>query len=282
MISRNLLVPLTLLFSATSLSVCAAADQVVAFWGFAEDYDFDTNPSYQDFAADVDGTISGDANLQAYLGDPDELDDNGGGGFVTYTSPTSGIFYDTTRTLKFDDIAVSGSTYPDFEIGGNSEFTVDTGDGPETDNFGEDALLYITFDGSGFGNFRLRFDAEATPGDLPESFDVFYRVAGPSGTWLRVPSHNNIPLTFVDYTVPDPENQYADSGQVTLSLALNNSPNIELIINDFGGNHEMEVDNIEIIGQQIPEPSTASLLLISILAWGVSRASARQHRTHPI
>lgn len=234
---------------------------VVAFWGFADDYDFSaTDPTHQDFAADVDAT-AGVANLQAFRGEGEDLDDNGGGGFVSYTSPVSGITYDPTRTIKWDDLKGGGD---DFDIGGVTDFTVDTGEGPEQDQFGNDALIYLTLDGSGYQDFEFRFDVEGTPGDLPASFDVYYRLGG-AGTWYRDASHNNIALSFADYSTPDPENQYADSGYIALSSLLNNQSQIELIINDFdeSGNSEMEIDNFEITANAVPEPATCGLLLMT-------------------
>ena len=248
------------------------AREVVAFWGFAENYDFDANPNFQDFAADVDASNSGDANLQAYLGEADELDDNGGGGFVSYTSPTSGITYAPTRTLKFDDLKGGGD---DFSIDGTSMFLVDKNDGsgPLLDDFGNDALLYITLDGTGFQDFEIRFDVEGTPGTLPTSFDIFYRVDG--DVWLRNPAQNNIPLSFSDYAPIDPENQFADSGVLALSSLLNNASAIEIIINDFAeaGNDEMEIDNIEITAGVIPEPTS-----LALLAWCAVLAAKRSKR----
>jgi hypothetical protein len=239
----------------------SAARDVVAFWGFADDYDFNTNPNYQDFAADVDATDSGDANLQAYLGVADQLDNNGGAGFVTYTSPTSGIFYDFTRTLKYDDLKGSGSN---FAIGGSDTFLIDKNDGggPSLGNFGNDALMYITLDGAGYRDFELRFDIEGDPASLPATFDIFYRVDGSSGTWYRDASQNNIPLSFVDYDPVDPENQYADSGMIAMSALLDNASSIEIIINDFAelGNGEMEIDNVEITAAAVPEPTSLMLL----------------------
>ena len=248
-------------------SVCNAR-QVVAFWGFAEEYDFETNPNKQDFVADVDTTASGNANLQAFLGVADELDNNGGGGFVSYNSLVSGLTYDPTRTLKFDDLKGGGSN---FDIGGVSTFTVDKNDGAGPiagEAFSNDALVYITLDGSGFGDFQIRFDIEGTPGDLPSTYDVFYRVGGVGGTWFRDAAQNNIGLTFVDYDPVDPENMYADSGVIGLSSMLDNASSIEIILNDFAehGNGEMEIDNIEITAAplMVPEPGTALVAALGL------------------
>lgn len=246
---------------------------MVAFWGFADDYNFTANPNKQDFAADVDATVAGDANLQAFVGVADELDDNGGGGFVGYTSPASGIAYGTTRTIKWDDLKGGGD---DFDIEGVDSFQVDKlgGDGPEADDFGNDALIYLTLDGTGYTDFGIRFDVEGTPGDLPSSFDVFYRVDGPTGTWFRDPSQNNMPLAFLDYDPIDPENQFADSGVIALSELLNNASSIEVLISDFAenGNGEMEIDNVEITGTAIPEPTS---LMLVLLAGFVGKATRR-------
>lgn len=262
-----------LLWTCLSLCICFAifptggnAAEVVAFWGFAEDYNFDSNPNKQDFAADVDNTVTGNANLQAFLGNADELDDNGGGGFLPYTSPTSGVVYGITRTIKWDDLKGSGD---DFDIGGVSEFLVDKNDGNPAalDDFSNDALMYITLDGSDFADFEIRFDVEGTPGDLPDSFDIFYRVGG-TGQWNRDADQNNLMLAFREYDPVDPENQFASSNSIALSSVLNGQSQIELIINDFAenGNGEMEIDNIEIIASRIPEPSALVVVLIGMAA----------------
>ena len=251
-------------------------DSVVAFWGFVQDFDFafvpppidplaPLGPNFQDFAADVDIT-GGTANLQAFIGAPDVLDNNGGNGFVPYTSPISGDSFGVTRTIRWTDLRGMGT---DFSIGGISTFLVDRNDGMGAlvDDFGNDALIYLTIDGTGFEDFQIRFDIEGTPGldpldplasDLPSTFDVFYRTTGPGGTWFRDPGQNNIDLVFSDLDPlnPDPENQVADSGFITLNAALNNATQIEIIISDFAneGNDELELDNIELVANQIANP----------------------------
>lgn len=252
---------------ACVVPISASGSEVVAFWGFAEDYDYTANPSKQDFAADVDATASGNANLQAFLGNADELDDNGGDGFVEYTSPTSGMIYAPTRTVKWDDLKGGGD---DFDINGTDSFLVDKldGDGPQSDDFGNDALLYLQLDGSGYADFQLRFDILGTIGDLPSSFDIFYRVDGPDGTWFRDPSQNNVPLAFEDFVPADDTDQLADSGMLSLSPALNNADSIELLISDFAenGNNEMHIDNLELVATAIPEPSTMGLFVMGLFA----------------
>jgi hypothetical protein len=251
----------------------ASAREVVAFWGFASDYDFVTNPNKQDFAADVDNTGAGNANLQAYLGVADALDNNGGAGFATYTSPTSGIFYDFTRTLKFDDLKGGGNN---FDIGGMTTFQIDKSDGAGAlaDNFGNDALVYVALDGTGYQDFQIRFDAEAEPASHPTSFDIFFRTGATGGVWYRLGNQNNIPLSFTDYVPADPENQYADSGAVSLSPILNGA-SIELIISDFAegpGNGELELDNIEITANRaVPEPGGVLLAAVCLLGISLSR-----------
>lgn len=274
MLVRCSLVMLAAMLAPAQLTAPACGAEVVAFWGFADDYDLGDNLTKLDFAADVDATVTGDANLQAFRGDAEDLDGNGGGGFVSYTSPTSGVTYAPTRTIKWDDLAGGGD---DFDIGGVDTFTVDKndGDGPVADeDFGNDALMYITLDGSGYRDFSLRFDVEGTPGDLPSSFDVFYRVDGPGGVWFRDFDQNNIPLEFMDYTpVADPENQFADSGEIALASLLNGASSIELIVSDFdeNGNSEMEIDNVEIVANQIPEPTALPLLTAGLLPTVVTR-----------
>ena len=270
-----------------------AQTDVVAFWGFANDFDFDDGidgPTMQDFAADVDNTVGLNANLQQFRGDPADIDDNGGGGFVSYTSAVSGATVGPSRTLRWSDLAGGGD---DFSIGADTIFQIDTNDGlgPVADDFGNDALVYITLDGTGFQDFEIRFDAEATPLDpepdpgvapesfLPESFDLFYRTTGPGGVWFRDTAQNNIPLSFFDLDPanPAPENQVADSGFVTLDAALNNASQIEIIIGDFdnGGNDELELDNFEIVANvvvpAVPEPGSGILFFMAGLGLVGSR-----------
>lgn len=128
--------------------------------------------------------------------------------------------------------------------------------------------MYLTFDGSGFTDFQLRFDILGTVGDLPSSFDLFYRVDGPGGTWFRDPAQNNIPLVFEDFDPVDPEEQLADSGMISLASLLNGAGSIELIVSDFAenGNGEMQIDNLEIVATAIPEPSTLAVALAGALA----------------
>lgn len=274
--NRSCFLSATLLAFLGAASSAGAAPEVVAFWGFANNYDFTTNPFKQDFAADVDATATGNANLQAYLGVPDQLDNNGGAGFVSYTSATSGLNYGPTRSLKFDDVRGGG---PNFDIGGVTTFLVDKNDGAGAlnDNFSNDAMMYITLNGTGFSNFQIRFDIEGTPSSLPSTFDIFYRVGGAGGTWFRDPAQNNIGLAFVDYPTPDPANQYANSGLIQLSSLLNGASSIEIILNDFaeGGNGEVEFDNIEIIGTRVPEP-TSALLMVAALATAAGLRSTKR------
>lgn len=251
-------------FLTVSMIACSVsnAQEVVAFWGWEDDYLFSDTDTKFDFAGDVDNTATGNANLQAFLGNPDNFDSNGGGGFVPYTSPVSGQTFEPTRTVKWDDLRGGGD---DFDINGQTIFSVDTNNGAGVidRDFGNDALLYVVFDGTGFQDFEFRFDAESTPGDLAESFDVFYRVGG-SGTWFRDADQNNIGLTYQDFPTPDPENQFADSGFISLNSALNNQSQIEIIVSDFAefGNDEFEIDNFEIIGfAAVPEPASSMVLL---------------------
>jgi hypothetical protein len=265
MTRTKILCAAALLCGQLVFSTTANARDVVAFWGFADNYDFTTNPNKQDFAADVDATLADNANLQAYLGVADELDNNGGAGFVTYTSPSSGIAYSPTRSLKFDDIKGVGNN---FDIAGVSTFQIDKndGNGPLAGDFGNDALLYITLDGTGYEDFQIRFDAEGEPVSHPTSFDIYFSTGSTAGTWLRLLSQDNIPLNFVDYNPIDPENMYADSGVISLSPILNGA-SIELILSDFQegpGNGELEFDNIEITANPtVPEPG--SLILLNIV-----------------
>jgi hypothetical protein len=260
----------TLLFAQLGLASHSMARDVIAFWSFDTSYDFTSNPNKQDFLADA-GTQMGMANLQAYLGNAGNLDNNGGSGFVPYTSPTSGLTYQETFTLKYDDLAGGGNN---FDIGGVTTFQVDKNDGAGAlaDNFGNDALVYITLDGTGYEDFQIRFDVEATPGaDLPESFDIFFRTGATGGVWYRETVQNNIPLSYVDYSPADPENQYANSGVISLSSILNGASPIEIILNDFSenGNDEMELDNIEITANRtVPEPG--SLVLVAVAAISVA------------
>ena len=281
----------TLLATTSLLSshLANAQTDVVAFWDFGNPYDFDDGadgPNKQDFLASgfgVDNTIGGDANFQAFLGNAGNLDDNGGGGFTGYTSPVSGISYGPSRTVKWDDIAGGGD---DFDIGGVTEFNVMKGSDPvELDDFGNDALIYMTFDATGYTDLQFRFDVEATPdmpdpdapGEtislLPTGFDVFYRITGPGGTWIRPDEFNNIDLSFMDYDPVDPDNQFADTGFISFGSALDDASMVEIIFQDFDGNEEMEIDNFEIVANAVPEPTSAILLLVAGL--GMTRRRRR-------
>jgi len=266
---------LALLLAACGLNLNHANAQtdVVAFWGFAQNFDFDDGadgPNFQDHLADVDNTVAGGANLQTYLGDAGDLDDNGGGGFTSYTSPVTGATFGPSRTIRWTDLSGPGD---DFSIAGQSLFNVDFNDdlGPISgEDFGNDALVYITLDGTGFQDFQFRFDIEGTPFDpnpdidpvtglpgepesfLPDEVDVFYRTTGPGGTWFR--AFNNFDLTFLPFDPANPDNQAGDTGgYVPLDAALNNASQIEIIFSDFDsdGNGELELDNIEIVANAI-------------------------------
>ena len=152
-------------------------------------------------------------------------------------------------------------------------------DAAEEDDFGNDALIYLTFDATGFQDLQFRFDIEGTPGQpdpnnpnaeiedtLPTQFDVFIRTTGPNGTWFRPDELNNIEIEFFDYDPVDPENQFGETGYISLGSALDNASQVEIIFNDFDGetaNDEMEIDNFEIVG------NVASVLLGDINRDGV-------------
>lgn len=245
-----------------------AQTDVIAFWDFRTDFDFSDGgdgPNQQDFPASefgVDNTVSNNANFVAFLGNAGNLDNNGGSGFVSYTSPVSGITVGPSRAVKWDDLRGGGV---DFDINGQTIFNVIRGNNPAAeDDFGNDALIYLTFDATGFQDLQFRFDIEGTPGQpdpndptaeiedtLPTQFDVFIRTTGPNGTWFRPDELNNIGIEFFDYEPVDPENQFGETGYVSLGPALDNASQVEIIINDFDaetGNDEMEIDNFEIVG----------------------------------
>ena len=266
-----------LICSVGLISRAHAQTDVVAFWhfeGFDVRDELDLIP--EDIAgrieveADVDNT-AGTAVLQAFLGDATALDGNGGGGFVPYTSPVSGESFGETRTIRFDDSRGGGQ---DFFIGddpNNNTFLIDEGqgEGPVVDDFGNDALLYVLFDGTGFRDFQFRFDLEGTPNDpldpdnqiLPEDFNISYRITGPDGVFFL---ENNVELFQVGLPDELNENQRLNTGEgyFSLSSALDNASTIEIVINDFDGNDELEFDNFEIVATSIPEPSSASLLML--------------------
>ena len=283
-----------------SFNQADAQTDVVAFWQF-QDYDFRDAVEAQD-DADLAGRFSlppevnnSSANLEVFLGNAGNLDGNGGGGYTDYTSPVTGMNFVPTRTVKFDDLAGGG---PAFDIGGVDQFFVDENDGAgavlgDPGTFGNDALLYLTLNGTGFENFQLRFDAEGTPfapidpdnpdappePTLPDGFDIFYRTS-PGGTWFREADQNNIPLIPDPNGASDADNQslIIDANEdgvedlyVSLAAALNNASSIEIIINDFDGgdgNGELEIDNLEIVADSInavPEPSSACLITLALL-----------------
>jgi hypothetical protein len=247
-----------------------AQDEVLAFWGWESHADFTSDPSKQDYAADVDNTASGSAILQAFLGDPANLDDNGGGGWETYTSATSGITYNPTDTLKYDDLKGGGA---DFDIGGTTLFDIDKNDGAGAvqDDFGNDALMYLVFDTTGYQNVRYRFGIESEPDDLAASYDVFFRVGG-SGTWFRDVADNNIDISG-DYVAFDADNSQASLALRSFNSSINNQSLVEIIVSDFAelGNGEMEIDNFEIVATAIPEPGSLALIALLAFPLGVKR-----------
>ena len=175
--------------------------------------------------------------------------------------------------MKWDDLAGGGD---DFDINGVTQFDVMRGSDPvEQDDFGNDALIYLTFDNTGYKDLHFRFDIEGTPNRpdeddatmtldlLPDEFDVFLRFTGPTGTWFRPDDLNNIDIDFFDYDPIDSENQFGETGYISLGSDLDNISQVEIIIADFDGNEELEIDNFEIVGTAIPEPSSSLLLLLS-------------------
>ena len=270
--TQLLFIPVLLAATCFLCPQANAQTDVIAFWDFGTSFDFDDGsgdgPNTQDFPAiefGVDNTVSNNANFQAFLGNAGNLDCNGGSGFVSYTSPVSGITVGPSRTVKWDDLRGGGV---DFDINGQVLFNVARGDNPAAeDDFGNDALIYLTFDATGFQNLQFRFDIEGTPGQpdpsnptaeiedtLPTQFDVFIRTTGPNGTWFRPDELNNIGIEFFDYEPVDPENQFGETGYISLGSALDNASQVEIIINDFDGetgNDEMEIDNFEIVGDAV-------------------------------
>jgi len=160
----NLFLLPTILLAACCFSntEVEAQTDVVAFWGFENDFLFPDGTNAQDFAADVNNTV-GNPNLQGFIGDGTELDSNGGGGFRPYTSSVSGATFGPSRTIRWTDARGGGN---DFSIAGQTLFDVAEDGGPVVsgEDFGNDALVYITLDATGFQDLELRFDLEGTPG----------------------------------------------------------------------------------------------------------------------
>ena len=269
--TQLLLIPALLTATCFLCPQANAQTDVIAFWDFRADFDFSDGfdgPNLQDFPATefgVDNTASNNANFQAFLGNAANLDNNGGSGFVPYSSPVSGITVGPSRAVKWDDLRGGGV---DFDINGQTIFNVMRGDNPAAeDDFGNDALIYLTLDATGFQDLQFRFDIEGTPGQpdpnnptaeientLPTQFDVFIRTTGPNGTWFRPDELNNIQIEFFDYDPVDPENQFGETGYISLGSALDNASQVEIIFNDFDGetaNDEMEIDNFEIVGNLV-------------------------------
>ena len=251
------------LLSLMAVGSASAASTVVARWTFDADFEF-IDTTKQTFSPETDSTGGAPAMATAFIGDFANFDSNGGGGNLGFTSEVDGMNFAPSRTIKWDDLKGGGV---DFDIGGITEFSVDKNDGagPLPDDFGNDALIYLTLDSTNYQNLEIRFDVEGTPGDLPETFDLFYRIGGAGNTWQRDVDANNIGLTFQDFDPVDLENQFARSGQISLNGALDGASQVEIILNDFAdlGNNEMEIDNIEISGDLVPEPSSALLILLS-------------------
>lgn len=261
-----------------SIPATSNAAEVIAFWDFNTPYDLTgeaTAATKINFTPTVDNTIAGNANLQAFGGRGADLRQDSGSGKLSYTSPISGITYAAGSTLEWDDLAGGGGD--DFDIGGVEVFSVNKAGVTGPDDFGNDALMYLTLDTTNFRNLQVRFEVEGDPANLPSTFDIFTRTSA-SDTWFRTDSQNNIALTFQDYPDPlDGPDQFALTGFISLTSAFDNAGMVELIISDFNefGNDEMEIDNLEIIGTAVPEPSTLAALAIGGLVV-VARRRRRQ------
>lgn len=248
-----------------------AQREVVTFWNFPSKADFpgDSAPvNYWDFETEI-GSHSETSVLTAFVGaamkdlDPN-IDPNGGKG-LAFTSPVSGITYAASRSLHFEDLKGPGDN---FEIDGSSTVIQDRGQGATLEDFSNDALVYIQFDGSGLSDFELRFDVQVDKSTPATSCDLFYRIDGEGGTWYRSEEYDNLSLNL------DPE--FDGTATLVLPEELDGQANIELILNDFdegdppGPNSDLEIDNVEITA--VPQPGPVLGALTSTLTLGILRA----------
>ena len=254
-------------------SSAAAQDaprEVVAFWNFPVEDDFpgeNAPVNYWDFGTAI-GSRAEESLLKAFIGaamkdlDPN-IDPNGGKG-LPFTSEVSGLSYEESRSLHWEDLKGGGNN---FEIDGSSTVIQNRGEGPRQGDFSNDALVYIQLDGSGLSDFEIRFDVQVDKSTPATSFDLFYRIDGAGGIWYRSEAYDNLSLNL--------DAEFEGSATVVLPEELDDQANIELILNDFDegdppGNSDLEIDNVEITA--VPEPAAALGALTSTLTIGFLRA----------
>jgi hypothetical protein len=196
-----------------------AQGEVLAFWNFGD------GPDTGDYSetVKVNNTVG---TPQIFIQKADK-DANGKGG-TSYMSSDSGVLYDATRAAGWDDFAKSGG-----------------------DNDGE---IIIALNTTGFTDLFIRFDLRAeSVDDLFNRLDFDYSLSPlddengtmdfQGGTAVDIANNLNVNLVNNVWGVFE-----FDLSGVT---ALNDQGIVNLRLNDFQGNDELIVDNVEITGLNI-------------------------------
>ncbi len=210
-----------------------AQGEVLAFWNFGD------GPDGSDYSEAV--KVNNTAGTPQIFIQKADKDGNGKNG-ASYMSSDSGVSYDATRAGGWDDFAKSGG-----------------------DNDGE---IIISLNTTGFKDLFIRFDLRAeSVDDLFNRLDFDYS--------LSALEDENGTMAFQGGTAVDIANNFDVSlvnnvwGVFEFDLsgvtALNDLGIVNLRLNDFQGNDELIVDNVEIIGAAIPEPSSLTLALLACL-----------------
>jgi len=210
-----------------------AHGEVLAFWNFGD------GPDGGDYTETV--KVNNTAGTPLIFIQKADKDLNGKGG-TSYMSSDSGVSYDATRAAGWDDFAKSGG-----------------------DNDGE---IIISLNTTGFTDLSIRFDLRAeSVDDLFNRLDFDYSLSPledengtmdfQGGTAVDIANNLNVNLVNNVWGVFE-----FDLSGVT---ALNDQGIVNLRLNDFQGNDELIVDNVEITGVPIPEPNSVILALLACL-----------------
>jgi PEP-CTERM motif-containing protein len=218
MMKRELFSKLFVLILITALTGSAGAE-IMALWNFGPDSSY--------YSEIISVKHIGVAGFPALLVDGGEKDANGKDG-VDYTD-TEGNSHNSGQAAAWNDVSISG------------------------DN---DAAFSIEINTTGWQNMAVRWDyfSDDSGGNRgPTSFDLHYRVN--SGSWIELPSWNNIALVR-----DDAWHEFAVD--LAAIADINNKAMVEFLFDDLDeddDNGEFLVDNIEVTGT-VPEPATLILV----------------------